>query len=200
MMKEVEAIVCVRNDTTENFETNNTILDDCELGFDKTNKILKIGDGVTPWNSLDEYSPNKMKSGWETLEAGVTVLPYGTYLIKVDLADGSAKVGAYGTTITDLISMDENSVNEYILRGYDEPSGPLHIYVANGVESTKWYKTARIKMVAYNSLGFKVDLYLSKDGAYAIESSSIIGSEIYPEVLASSVENVDYKISYKKIM
>lgn len=95
--------------------------------------------------------------------------------------------------------MHSNSDNEFILRGYDAPSGPLHIYVANGYQ-TKWYRTARIKIVTYNNSGFKIDLYLSKDGAYALESSSIIGSELYPEVLASSVENVEYKISYKRIM
>lgn len=200
MIKEVEAIYCIRNDTAANFKTNNPILDNCEMGFDTTNKILKIGDGVTSWNDLDEYIPNKLKSDWKTLEPGVTILPYGTYLIKVDLADGSAKVGAYGTTITDLISMDANSINEYILRGYDEPSGPLHVYIANGVESTKWHKTARIKIASYNSSGFKVDLYISEKGAYALDSSSIAGSQFYPTKLASSVENVEYKIAYKRIM
>nr|DAK09845.1 MAG TPA: hyaluronidase [Caudoviricetes sp.] len=200
MIKEVEAIFCVRNDTAENFESNNTILDNCEIGYDTTNKVLKIGDGQTPWNDLDEYVPNKIKNKWQVLNPGITVLPYGTYLIKVDLADGSAKVGAYGTTITDLISMDVNSVNEYILRGYDEPSGPLHVYIANGVESTKWHKTARIKIVSYNSSGFKVDLYISEKGAYALDSSSIVGSQFYPTQLASSVETVEYKISYKRLM
>lgn len=199
MIKEVDAIYCIRNDTAENFETNNPILDNCEMGFDTTNKNLKIGDGVTAWNELEEYVPNKVKNDWKTLEPGVTILPYGTYLIKVDLADGSANIGNYGTTITDIISMSSSSYDEYILRGYDTPSGPLHAYVSNGYQ-TKWYKMARIKIVSYNNLGFKIDLYLSQKGAYALDSSSIIGSELYPEVLASSVENVEYKISYKRIM
>lgn len=201
MIKEVEAIYCIRNDTAANFETNNPILDNCEMGFDTTNKLLKIGDGVTSWNDLDEYIPNKLKSDWKTLEPGVTILPYGTYLIKVDLADGSAKVGNYGTTITDLISMyASNASSEYILRGYDAPSGPLHVYIANGVESTKWYRTACIKTTYYNYNGFKIDLYISEKGAYALDSSAITGSKFYPTKLASSIENVEYKISYKRIM
>lgn len=42
----------IRRDTTENWERSNAILDNCEMGYDLTQKIIKIGDGVTPWKKL----------------------------------------------------------------------------------------------------------------------------------------------------
>lgn len=34
------------------WETVNPVLDDGELGYDKTNKLIKIGNGIDPWNNL----------------------------------------------------------------------------------------------------------------------------------------------------
>lgn len=41
-----------RRDTAANWASANPVLASGELGFDTTNKILKIGDGSTAWNSL----------------------------------------------------------------------------------------------------------------------------------------------------
>lgn len=41
-----------RRDTAANWTSTNPILAAGELGFDTTNKVLKIGDGTTAWNSL----------------------------------------------------------------------------------------------------------------------------------------------------
>jgi hypothetical protein len=42
----------LRRDTASNWETNNSILAQGEVGIDLTNKYFKIGDGITAWNSL----------------------------------------------------------------------------------------------------------------------------------------------------
>ena len=42
-----------RRDTAANWESNNTILSEGELGLDTTNQRFKIGDGVNGWNALD---------------------------------------------------------------------------------------------------------------------------------------------------
>ena len=42
-----------RRDTAANWESNNTILSEGELGLDTTNERFKIGDGVNGWNDLD---------------------------------------------------------------------------------------------------------------------------------------------------
>lgn len=42
----------VKQDTSTNWTSKNSVLESGEFGFDTTNKILKIGDGVTAWNAL----------------------------------------------------------------------------------------------------------------------------------------------------
>lgn len=42
----------LRRDTAANWETNNPILTQGEIGIDLTNTYFKIGDGITAWNSL----------------------------------------------------------------------------------------------------------------------------------------------------
>jgi hypothetical protein len=42
-----------RRDTAANWESNNTILSEGELGLDTTNERFKIGNGVDGWNAID---------------------------------------------------------------------------------------------------------------------------------------------------
>jgi len=42
-----------RRDTSANWSAVNPVLADGEPGFDKTERRLKIGDGVTAWDDLD---------------------------------------------------------------------------------------------------------------------------------------------------
>jgi hypothetical protein len=60
-----------RRDTAANWETNNTILSEGELGLDTTNERFKIGDGVNGWNAIDfaQYT-NKA----ETFTATTTIV------------------------------------------------------------------------------------------------------------------------------
>jgi hypothetical protein len=41
----------------EDWESVNPILGDGEPGFDRTNNMLKVGDGLTAWNDLDYLTP-----------------------------------------------------------------------------------------------------------------------------------------------
>ena len=42
----------LRRDTATNWYSKNPVLQSGEPGYDLTNGILKIGDGVTPWRNL----------------------------------------------------------------------------------------------------------------------------------------------------
>ena len=42
----------IRRDTTENWERSNPVLDEGEMGYDLKRKVVKIGDGITPWRRL----------------------------------------------------------------------------------------------------------------------------------------------------
>ena len=46
----------VRKGTATEWSTQNPVLDSGELGYDITNKIFKIGDGATAWNSLSSHN------------------------------------------------------------------------------------------------------------------------------------------------
>ncbi|QZE10797.1 hypothetical protein SEA_CHISANAKITSUNE_28 [Gordonia phage ChisanaKitsune] len=51
-MKNLTPIFRLRRDTAAEWVDANTVLDDGEPAYDKTNRGIKIGDGVTPWNEL----------------------------------------------------------------------------------------------------------------------------------------------------
>jgi len=52
----VSTIFKLRRDTSSNWASNNPVLADGELGFDRTNVYLKIGDGTTAWNALGQFT------------------------------------------------------------------------------------------------------------------------------------------------
>ena len=43
--------------SVSDWSTANPVLLQGEVGLDSTNKVIKVGDGVTAWNSLDEWNP-----------------------------------------------------------------------------------------------------------------------------------------------
>lgn len=60
MAREIKARVQLRHSTTEEWNRDNPILADGELGFDTTINDFKIGDGVTEWLSLDYVITKKI--------------------------------------------------------------------------------------------------------------------------------------------
>lgn len=47
--------IFLRRDSASNFASTNPVLSEGEPAFDTTNQILKVGDGVTAWNSLAQF-------------------------------------------------------------------------------------------------------------------------------------------------
>ena len=48
----------IRRDTAANWSSENPTLSDGEMGLDKTNNFIKMGDGTTAWNSLAQFTQN----------------------------------------------------------------------------------------------------------------------------------------------
>lgn len=74
-----------RRDTGANWTSTNPVLADGEFGFDKTNKVLKIGDGVSTWTQLANLiSNNQLPVGSIHLSVVATnpntTLGYGTWI------------------------------------------------------------------------------------------------------------------------
>ncbi len=49
--------ILFRRDTSTNWETNNPVLSSGEPGFATDTNVLKIGDGSSPWSSLEQINP-----------------------------------------------------------------------------------------------------------------------------------------------
>lgn len=75
--------VKTRRDTAANWLSTNQILADGELGYDKTNKLLKMGDGVTAWATLTALNASSQ-------------LPVGYIFMSVNAANPLVALG-YGT-------------------------------------------------------------------------------------------------------
>jgi len=66
----LETIIQIKRGNATSWISENPILNDGEFGLDKTNWILKIGDGTTPWIDLPIFSiinPFIIPNGFELL-------------------------------------------------------------------------------------------------------------------------------------
>lgn len=52
----VQARLVVKNGPSSEWEAKNPVLLSGELGYAKDTNVLKIGDGITPWNALSSIS------------------------------------------------------------------------------------------------------------------------------------------------
>lgn len=73
----------IRRDTAANLASTNPVLQDGELCLDKTNKILKVGDGVSTWSALPSLIANNQ-------------LPIGSIHLSVVATNPNTTLG-YGT-------------------------------------------------------------------------------------------------------
>ena len=65
-------IIRYKRDTAQNWSTNNPILADGEIGYDKTNNKVKVGNGTAHWNDLlylNANDPAALKVLTATVEA-----------------------------------------------------------------------------------------------------------------------------------
>ena len=65
-----------RNDTSHNWEIKNPILSQGEIGYDNTNKKIKIGDGISHWNDLNYILLDELNKKVDKTEISNT-LNYG---------------------------------------------------------------------------------------------------------------------------
>ena len=73
----VNTIISLRKGTSSTWTSTNPVLASGEPGFDITNKILKIGDGISNWNSLSSH--NHSSSDITNFNSSVSGLVVGVY-------------------------------------------------------------------------------------------------------------------------
>ena len=93
MATEVKKIIS-RRDTAANWQSNNPVLANGEIGVDTTNKEMKIGDGATPWGSL----PSELSKAKTSSSAILAEVMNGSSVedTAVDLSSVSEKKGSLG--------------------------------------------------------------------------------------------------------
>ena len=85
-----------RRGTATQWATANTILGVGEMGFAYDTNVVKIGNGVTPWNSLDSIDG---KSAYEIAVANGFVGTQSAWLLSL-MGDVSSKLNLSGGTLT----------------------------------------------------------------------------------------------------
>jgi len=101
----------LRRDTATNWSTNNPILLLGEPGFDSTNNQLRIGDGVTGWNSLNQvdvkgnggvalgYAAGYTGQGLRAVSVGYQAGQYGQGIASIAIGASAGQTGQGSNSI-----------------------------------------------------------------------------------------------------
>ena len=92
--------IFLRRDTAANFASTNPILSEGEPAFDTTNQILKVGDGVTAWNSLSQFQGPQGVAGRNGADGqnGVQISSYTKANLPLNASAGTNALVTDGTT------------------------------------------------------------------------------------------------------
>lgn len=114
--------------SASDWSTANPVLLQGEVGLDSTNKIIKVGDGVTAWNSLDEWNPTQIQSDWDQSDSSAKdfiknkpVIPDVSNYLPLS---GGTMTGSilYNKTVSDINTKNTISDSEIKLEYYDNAS------------------------------------------------------------------------------
>lgn len=152
----------LRRDTAANWSSVNPLLAQGEIGLDLTNSKIKIGDGITYWNSL-EYFDDK-ENDTSSLVNGVhslTLASNGNLTFPDNLSyynDGTVDTSIFQKSVTSETNDTVGSrvyltYNEVGLEQYEDPDGPNN--------------TNRAK-VKVNAGGVRLEI-----------SQEVVGAEVY---------------------
>ena len=98
--------IFLRRDTAANFASTNPVLSEGEPAFDTTNQILKVGDGVTAWNSLAQFqgpqgvAGNNGTDGADGADGvdGIQISSYAKATLPLNASAGTNALVTDGTT------------------------------------------------------------------------------------------------------
>lgn len=106
-----DAILQIRRQIESDWVESNFVLKSGEFGYETDTNRLKVGDGVTPWNSLDYVTggsytvsgtpPGDPQEGdvWFNSTTGRSYIYYDSYW--VEIAGGGGEAGPAGIVISD---------------------------------------------------------------------------------------------------
>ena len=156
--------IFLRRDTAANFTSTNPVLSEGEPAFDTTNQILKVGDGVTAWNSLAQFQGPQGVAGptGATGSAGATG-PAGSTGPQGP-AGNDAVGGIQSYTTADLPGNSPNGTIAYDTTISD------HVYFKDG----RWLKLSDDTLVADRAI--EVYILSGQSNAGGTASSSTLSN------------------------
>lgn len=100
----IKARLIIRNGTSEEWNEKNPVLSAGEPGVTSDGKVLKIGDGKTPWNELTQISGDLMIATQE--KVGGVLSSLDNNKIKVE-EDGTMSLNKVSTSLLYVPQDDE---------------------------------------------------------------------------------------------
>jgi hypothetical protein len=139
------AKIQVRRDTTANWATD-PVLADGEIGFDKTLRALKVGDGSTAWSSLSWLTDTlPYLTSAQTDFNHAEYSRQGRYLIAVPTSFSNIPVYPENMTLNDgsavlvVVRFDTSVIQILTTRGYSgSPAAPSKVYLRR-YDGTNWF-------------------------------------------------------------
>lgn len=191
-----EAIITQKNLNTleSQLRSGGTIVGHAELADEATN-----ADYATSAGSAS--TATTLKSSWTAYNTS-NYLPYGTYIFQVVIDDQESQAGGHQVSFSDIITVNSYSyygLNSDARYNNDYITGADHVYNANAHESA-WFRTARLKVTSMSTTQFKLNLFVSTEGGYALSTTDVKGYMIFPSTEANKVTGISYQIYYKRIM
>ena len=164
--------ITMRSDTASNWSSINPVLAKGEYGFDETNKVIKIGDGSTAWNSLPPINATASSTDF-------TNRSWQTYNVSSITGHTLASIGMeIGKT--------------YEIAFYNEAGSHSDRY-RNSLGVATIIVPSRTSVEANASLTIS-GFYWTSDGMYTRAKAGILVMEIYQTSNGYSVTFTDYQI------
>lgn len=118
----VNTSITLRKGTSSQWTDTNPVLASGEPGYDLTNRIFKIGDGISPWNELGSLNSKIVRgsfllnqpSGSFTVDGGYSVGSLDIFLNGVKLSPSGDYVASNGTSFSLTQNAPSGSVIEYL--------------------------------------------------------------------------------------
>jgi hypothetical protein len=142
----VNNTISIRKGTESEWTSSNPVLASGELGYDITNKILKIGDGTSTWTSLTNH--NHSSSNISDLNSAVSgLIPVKNITAGYDISVSDSS-GNYTIASTNLVHIDSGQPQGFINRTDSvisvsgniftiAPTGTSYSFYSKGLKVTK---------------------------------------------------------------
>lgn len=130
MSKTLETTIVIRNDSSTNFKTKNTLLARGELAVESDTRKIKVGDGITKWNDLayaniiddDLVLASLNENGLLSKELfkKLTEIAEGATKVEVSLSNGYIKINGTETKVYEIPTLlspdiiDENDDKQFL--------------------------------------------------------------------------------------